>query len=148
MFISTMTNSINCVQMQILPKLMMFISKWTITQLHANARMCSTITQSRGCDFFTLTCSWHMISQSSPYMSCGLSPSREVTVLRKKQCPAADISFIICNAKKMSPISLFMTSIYKSTGCSLYRSSQFPSETDSAGSVPGPDAQGGFVWVH
>lgn len=41
-------------------------------------------------------CSWHMISHPSPYMSCGLSPSREVTVFRKHH--AQQLTFLSSSA--------------------------------------------------
>lgn len=74
-------------------------------------------------------------------------PQQKGYSLKETPRSAADISFIIYNAKKMPPISLFTTSIYKSTGGSLQRSGKIQSEMmhpDSAVSVPGQTSKNGL----
>lgn len=82
-------------------------------------------------------CSWHMISHPSlrtcdaPYFhqQKGYSLKRNITLSR--------LHFISCSAtpRKGQQSPLFITSIYKSTGASLHRSSPFPSEALHPNSV-------------
>lgn len=106
------------------------------------------IRQSRSCDVFALTCSWRMNPHRPPHMSsCGLCPSRDVTVLRKNHTQLLTFPSLSATPQKMPPIFLFMTSIYKSTGASLHSGSRFPSDTmhpDSGGSVPGQACREGL----
>lgn len=85
-----------------------------IFQQTDNYRVACTTPQSRNCDFFTLTRSWHVISHRCPYKS--REPLPQQSLLR---------SFTSCSTKKISPISLFITFIYKSTGATLEGGSQF-----------------------